>query len=79
MLEETGVSIDPAALRIVSVQSTPDGLLNLIFCQSPPVDHDGPFVHDSEVSEVLITYEPIEAAFPPHTERIRAFFEPGMP
>lgn len=74
VLEETGVVIRPEALRVVTVETTPDRLQNLLFCQSPPVEHDGPFVHDAEVSEVRIIYEPIETAFPLHTRMVREFF-----
>ncbi|WP_114188403.1 NUDIX domain-containing protein [Microvirga aerophila] len=75
VLEETGVVITPEALRIVTVETTPDRRLNLIFCQSPPVEHEGAFVHDAEVLEVLVVHEPVETAFPLHTQRVRAFFE----
>ncbi|WP_210250192.1 hypothetical protein, partial [Microvirga aerophila] len=67
--------ITPEALRIVTVETTPDRRLNLIFCQSPPVEHEGAFVHDAEVLEVLVVHEPVETAFPLHTQRVRAFFE----
>jgi hypothetical protein len=38
-LEETGVVIFPEALRVVTVETTPDRRQNLLFCQSPPVKH----------------------------------------
>jgi ADP-ribose pyrophosphatase YjhB (NUDIX family) len=75
VLEETSVIVIPEALRIMTVETTPDRWHNLIFCQSPPVEHEDAFVHDAEVSEVLVIYEPIEAAFAPHTRMVRAFFE----
>ncbi|WP_170285181.1 hypothetical protein, partial [Microvirga aerophila] len=62
--------IIPEALRIVTVETTPDRRLNRIFCQSPPVEHEGTFVHDAEVSEVLVIYEPVETAFVLHTQRV---------
>ena len=52
--EETGVAVDPAALSVVAVETTPDRRQNLVFCRSPPVEHAGPFSHDAEVSEVLV-------------------------
>ena len=73
--EEAGVDIDPTALRIVAVETTPDRRQNLIFCESPPADHDGPFHHDAEVSEVLIVREPVATAFPVHTRQVEAFFD----
>jgi ADP-ribose pyrophosphatase YjhB (NUDIX family) len=75
VLEETGVVIFAEALRVVTVETTPDRQQNLLFCQSPPVEHQGAFVHDAEVSEVLVIYEPIETAFPLHTRVVRQFFE----
>ncbi|GEO18775.1 NUDIX domain-containing protein [Microvirga aerophila] len=75
VMEETGVVVIPEALRIVTVETTPDRRLNLIFCQSPPVEHQSTFVHDAEVSEVLVVHEPVETAFPLHTQRVREFFE----
>ena len=74
VLEETGVTIEPSSLRVLTVETTPDRRQNLLFCQSPPVAHEGPFVHDAEVSEVLVIHEPVETAFPLHTEQVRAFF-----
>ena len=75
VLEETGVVIAPEVLRVVTVETTPDRRQNLLFCQSPPVEHEGPFVHDSEVSEVLVVHEPVETAFPLHTRMVREFFK----
>jgi ADP-ribose pyrophosphatase YjhB (NUDIX family) len=75
VLEETGVPISPEALRVVTVETTPDRRQNLLFCQSPPVEHWGSFIHDAEVSEVLVIREPIETAFPLHTRMVREFFE----
>jgi hypothetical protein len=36
------------------------------------------FVHDTEVSEVLVIYEPVETAFALHTQRVREFFEQSL-
>src|SRR5918994_4926408 len=63
VLEETGVVIDPEALQVVTVATTPDRRQNLLFCRAPPVAHVGSFAHDHEVSEVLVVHEPVEAAF----------------
>ncbi|WP_114947075.1 hypothetical protein [Microvirga calopogonii] len=77
VLEETGVVVAPETLRVLTVATTPDRRQNLIVCQSPPVEHEGPFTHDSEVSEVLVIHEPVEAAFLLHTQVARQFFENG--
>ena len=73
VLEETGVVIEPALLQVVAVETTPDRRQDLLFCQSPPVTHEGAFQHDAEVSEVLVIHQPVETAFPLHTERVRSF------
>jgi 8-oxo-dGTP pyrophosphatase MutT (NUDIX family) len=75
VLEETGVVISSKTLRVVAVETTPDRRQNLLFCQSPPVEHEGAFLHDIEVSEVLVIYEPIETAFALHTRMVREFFD----
>jgi ADP-ribose pyrophosphatase YjhB (NUDIX family) len=77
-LEETCVVIAPEALQVVTVETTPDRRHNLIFCQSPPAEHEGVFVHDIEVSEVLVIHEPVETAFALHTQRVREFFEQSL-
>ena len=74
VLEETGVRIDPAALRLVAVETTPDRRQNLLFCDAPPAAHDGPFAHDAEVSEVVVIHAPVETAFPLHTAQVADFF-----
>jgi 8-oxo-dGTP pyrophosphatase MutT (NUDIX family) len=75
VLEETGVVISSKTLRVMAVETTPDRRQNLLFCQSPPVEHEGAFLHDIEVSEVLVIYEPIETAFALHTRMVREFFD----
>lgn len=77
VFEETGVTIDPAALRVVAVETTPDAKQNLLFCQSPPVTHPGDFAHDAEVSEVVVIRGPVETAFPLHTAMVEDFFRTG--
>jgi len=75
VLEETGVVISPEALQVVTVATTPDRQQNLLFCRAPAAAHDGAFVHDHEVSEVLVVYEPVETAFALHTRMVREFFQ----
>ena len=77
VLEETGVKIASGTLRVVIVETTPDRRQNLLFCQSPPIIHDRPFVHDAEVSEVLVVNKPVETAFPMHTRVVHEFFRQG--
>jgi hypothetical protein len=70
VLEETCIVVSPEGLREVAVEITPDRRQNLLFCQSPSVEHEGEFVHDAEVSEVLVIHEPIETAFLLHTRMV---------
>jgi hypothetical protein len=69
------VVILPDVLRVVTVETTPDRQQNLLSCQSPPVEHQGAFVHDAEVSEVLVIHEPIQTAFMLHTRGSRVLRE----
>lgn len=73
--EETGVDISADGLVITDVRTTPDGGLNLLFCETQPVSHEGPFAHDHEISEVVIIHEPVETAFPFHTTAVHAYFK----
>jgi hypothetical protein len=43
------------------------------------IEHEGAFVHDAEVSEVLVIHEPIETAFPLHTRIVCQLFAPSNP
>ena len=79
VVEETGVVVAPETLRVLTVATTPDRRQNLLFCQSPAVEHEGAFTHDVEVSEVLVINEPIETAFPLHTRMVRQFFVTSDP
>jgi ADP-ribose pyrophosphatase YjhB (NUDIX family) len=72
--EETGVCIDAEGLRLLTVVTTPDRRQNLLFCQSPPVEHAGLFEHDGEVLEVVVVDEPVPTAFPLHDEMVERFF-----
>jgi hypothetical protein len=74
-MEETGVAVPPETLRVIAVETTPDRRQNLVFCQSLPVEHDGPFVHDEEVSEVVVVHEPVGTASMLHTQVVQQFFE----
>lgn len=74
VLEETGVVVDPAALTLLAITTTSDRKQNLLFCESPPVTHEGPFVHDAEVLEVVVLPGPVQMAFPLHTAMVEAFF-----
>ena len=78
VLEETGVSLLPASLRLLSLVTTSDTRQNLLFCESPSVVHEGAFVHDAEVSEVMVLLGPVDTAFPLHTAMVADFFRDGQ-
>lgn len=73
--EETGVTLDPAAVDVVDVVSAPDGTL-LIFGLAPPLTAADlpPFRPGGESSERVILREPAELAFPYHTKVVAAYF-----
>ena len=74
VLEEAGVQVNPASLRLLCVVTTPDKRQTFLFCESASNRHAEPFIHDAEVSEVLILREPVETAFPLHTDMVSDFF-----
>ncbi len=45
----------------------------------PAIEHEGAFVHDAGVSEVLVIHEPVETAFPLHTRIVSQLFAPCNP
>ena len=49
-------------------------MMNLLFCQSPPVEHQGAFAHDAEASEVLVIHEPTESSVSAAHALVREFF-----
>ena len=74
VFEETGVRVEVDRLWLLTVATTPDRRQNLLFCQTPPVEHDGAFTHDGEVLEVVVAHEPLPTAFPLHDEMVARFF-----
>lgn len=74
--EETGIALDPAEVRLFDVRSAPDGTV-LIFGIAEPgrIEADLPvFVANHETSEMLIAREPMELAFPLHTQVAERFW-----
>lgn len=76
LFEETGIQVDPKEMQECGLETAPSNSNLLVFCGPPPLDiKDLPtFVPNNEVSETFITYEPIELAFPTHTQYIKKFF-----
>jgi 8-oxo-dGTP pyrophosphatase MutT (NUDIX family) len=75
VVEETGLTIDPAHIREFAVRSADDGSL-LIFGLAAPLSLAGrsPFRPDAETLECLILREPAELAFALHTAVVREYF-----
>lgn len=73
--EEAGVRVDPAGVRVFEVMSAPDSTL-LVFGLATAVSYDTlpPFMPTAEASERVLVDEPIELAFPLHTEVLRRYF-----
>lgn len=79
VLEETGLAIDPAFVRIRDAVTVPSGH-NLLFARYGK--EAGAFEPrtDGETLEVLAVDRPVETAFPTHTAAVQAFFSerPGI-
>lgn len=78
LFEEAGLTIDPQEIREFAVRSVPEGLV-MIFGLAPARTAASlpPFVSCEEATERLVITEPVELAFPTHTEAIRMFFQNG--
>lgn len=68
MMEETGVELDPANVRVYDVVTVENGTVNLIFGVYGGIVIDPVFSPDDEVMEVVELVSPTETAFPAHTE-----------
>ncbi len=77
VFEETGLEIDPAAIRLVDVYSPPEGDVVIVFGRVPPLTAAAlpPFEPSIEATERRVATEPVELAFPIHTALMRRFFE----
>ncbi len=70
VFEETGLSLDPAEIRLFDTLSAPDGTL-LVFglcTRERAAAAVPPFVPNDEASETLVAHEPVPLAFPLHDQ-----------
>lgn len=76
--EETGLRIAPLEIEEFAVRSTPRGDQILIFGLAQPRTAAilPPFEPSAETTERAVITEPIELAFPLHTEVVKSFFKP---
>jgi ADP-ribose pyrophosphatase YjhB (NUDIX family) len=72
--EEAGLTIDPAGIRHARTVSPPDGSVVLIFGVAPGIDDLGEWSPNAECLERLVVTEPVDLAFPTHTEVLRSWF-----
>ena len=73
VLEETGLVLDPAQLRLLDAASVAEGVV-LLFSEAPPLAVFEGFVPNPEVSEIVIVRQPVELAFSTHTEQLARYF-----
>lgn len=77
LFEETGVRIDPAAIRLFDVHSAADAGVILIFGLAPPLSPADlvPFEPTPEAAELVILMETAEMAFLLHQRVVAAYFD----
>ena len=74
--EEAQANIDPAGVRDLAAMSPPDGGVLLVFGVARPLALEAlsTFQPTSETTERVVVEEPVELAFPLHTEALRLYF-----
>lgn len=78
--EESAIRVDPQLILDFGARSGNDGTL-LVFGVAPRIsERDLPaFAPNGEVTERCIVREPVELAFPLHTDAIRRYFSKATP
>lgn len=76
LFEETGTKVNPNDITLNKIITAPSNSNLLLFCDIF-IDEDKlePFAANSEVSEIVLATEPMELAFPTHTEMMADFFK----
>lgn len=74
--EEAQVTVDPDGIRDLATMSTPDGGLVIVFgvARPLPIEALATFRVTSETTDRVIVTEPIELAFPLHSDALRRYF-----
>ena len=76
VFEETGVSVHPEEITLFDALSAPDGTLLIFGRAQPRTASDLPaFAPNSEASELVIAKEPLELAFPLHSQVAARFWQ----
>jgi ADP-ribose pyrophosphatase YjhB (NUDIX family) len=79
LFEEAGLTIDPQEIREFAVRSVPEGLIMIFgLAQARTAASLLPFAPCKEATERLVINEPVDLAFPTHTEAVRLFFQNGQ-
>lgn len=75
VFEETGITIDPACVELVTVFSAPDGTLIILGQAAPLCRADLPdFVGNEEATECTCICTPEELAWSLHTQVVKEYF-----
>ena len=74
VFEETGVVVSAETIHHVTTASTPDGQFVLIFGRTDPIATLPPFTPNIETTAIKTIHQPIELAFPLHTDAVNHFF-----
>lgn len=77
VLEETGLTIDPAQLKLFDTLSAPDGTVLIFGLAAPYPAPLPPLALNEEVAEFVVVTQPVELAFPLHTQVLRAYLANG--
>lgn len=72
--EETGLDIDATCLFVKEAKTDEYGHNVIIFQYEGLLDFNSTFSHDHEILEVVPVNEPVETAYPFHTEAVATFF-----
>lgn len=76
--EETGIDLSPDELRVVSAKTDEYGHNVIFFHYMGGVDYQKAFTHDDEILGVETVSEPVETAYPFHTEVVKWYFDWGI-
>lgn len=76
LFEETAITVEPSELMLLDVQSVPEDDVLILFALAKPRARQevNPTIDPQEVSEVVLVKEPVQLAFPTHTQQLATFF-----
>jgi ADP-ribose pyrophosphatase YjhB (NUDIX family) len=76
LFEESGIRISADTVSLLSLESSEDGELLLIFAVAEAISGKNlpQFLPNLETSERVVVFQPVELAFPLHSEVLRRYF-----